>query len=131
VFIETTALGDLVQRDPPTGYDDEFATLRARAKLFQGTDIHAFESACGSGLSLVVDAIQNAKPILEQFRQMRGDYNRLGSDPAWKQRFEATLAQLSNQIMIVPVSLARQNGVRPVGVPSTLDQQYRLPPRRN
>jgi S1-C subfamily serine protease len=131
VFIETTALGASGQRDPRTRHDDEFATLRATAKIFQGADIHSFEDACDAGMQAVDEAVRKAKPIVEQFRQMLGEYDQLSSDPEWAQRFEATLAQLSNQIMIVPVSLARQNGVRPVGVPSTLDQQFRLPPRRN
>jgi hypothetical protein len=61
---------------------------------------------------------------------MEGQRANSGGDPAWRQQFFAALDALGRQIMFVPVSLSRANGVRPVGVPLDLDQKFRIPPRR-
>ena len=130
IFIETTALDATVTRDPATAYDDEFAALRARSPLFRTDAIHALEQACGAGVETVVQQINQARQVLESVRQMSAELEQRQGDAAWMQRFEAALRDLSNQIRIVPVSLARQHGVRPVGAPTNLDQGFRIPPRR-
>jgi hypothetical protein len=98
--------------------------------MFRTGAIDALEGACGSGVATVVQQIDQAKQVLADVRSMEAEYDRRSGDPAWMQRFEAALLELSRQIMIVPVSLARQHGVRPVGAPSNLDQGFRIPPRR-
>jgi S1-C subfamily serine protease len=130
IFIETTGMGATVSRDPSTSYDDRFAALRARAAMFRTGAVDALEGACGSGVATVVQQIDQARQVLAEVRSMEAEYDRRSGDPAWMQRFEAALLELSRQIMIVPVSLARQHGVRPVGAPTNLDQGFRIPPRR-
>jgi hypothetical protein len=98
--------------------------------MFRTGAVDALEGACGSGVATVVQQIDQARQVLADVRSMEAEYDRRSGDPAWMQRFEAALLELSRQIMIVPVSLARQHGVRPVGAPTNLDQGFRIPPRR-
>ncbi|MEY5060765.1 MAG: hypothetical protein RIS45_686, partial [Planctomycetota bacterium] len=130
IFIETTGLGAAPGRDPATSYDDAFAELRRRGKFFRSTEMDSLEGACGSAVGTVVQSIEGARPVLAAVRQMESEYDQNHTDPAWMTRFEQALNALAQQIMIVPVSLARQNGVRPVGAPPDLDQSFRIPTRR-
>ena len=128
--IETTMLGGTAPRDPATVYDDEFAALRVRGAFFRSPEAGTLEQACESGLETVVAEVANARQVLAAVRQMGAELDQRRGDAAWMQGFERALAELANQIMIVPVSLARRNGVRPVGAPPDLDQSFRIPPRR-
>lgn len=130
IEIETTMIGDSVPRDPVTAHDELFRDLRASSALFRTSAINTLENACGEGLLKVNYHIQTAKPVLEKYRQMNAEYDRRKDDPEWMREYHAALSELSNQIKIVPVSLARKNGVRPVGAPTNLDQRFGLPPRR-
>lgn len=130
IFVETTAMGAPAGRDPTTGYDGEFDELRRKGKFFRTPELDSLEMACGSALQTVVAALGNAKQVLAVVRIMEAEFEQRKHDPAWRAQFEQALDALASQIMIVPVALARENGVRPVGAPSDLDQQFRIPPRR-
>ncbi|MFM7132915.1 MAG: hypothetical protein ACKO0W_01210, partial [Planctomycetota bacterium] len=130
VFIETTAAGVSVPGDPSTHYNDVFAALRARGSLFRVAEIDLLETACEAGLETVVRQIDQAQQVLAEFRSMVGEFERRQNDPAWMARFKSVLRALSQQIQIVPVSVARAHGVRPVGAPPNIDQTLRIPPRR-
>jgi hypothetical protein len=128
--IETTILGDSITRDIPTDLDEEFQRLRASSPIFRTPAVHSLEDSIQAGFDRIDEAIEKAKPILAEFRRMQAEYDKHHEDPAWRERFKRVLRELGNQIQIIPVSLARENGVRPVGAPSNLDQIARLPPRR-
>jgi len=130
LFIETTRLGAAVSRDPGTAYDEEFAAMRARGPVFRRDSIHSLEAACESGLATVGRQIEAAKEVLTEVRRMSGMLSRRSNDQAWMASFDSALLRLSNQIVFIPVSLARANGVKPVGAPSDLDRNFRIPPRR-
>jgi len=104
--------------------------MRARGAVFRRDSIHSFEDACASGRDKVAEMIAAAKGVLAEVRQMAAEFEQRQGDAAWIERYKAALRELSQQIMIVPVSLARTNGVKPVGAPSNLDQMFRIPPRR-
>ena len=128
--IETTKLGDSITRDIPTDLDEMFQRLRASSPIFRTAAVHSLEGSIQEGLIRIDEAIKMARPILAEFRRLDAEYANHREDPAWRERFNLHLRALGNQIQIIPVSLARKNGVRPVGAPSNLDQIARLPPRR-
>jgi len=128
--IETTKLGSQVSGDLTTIFDDQFRILRESDALFRSNAVHSLESACDEGGRRLVEEIDNAKPVLAEFRRMRAEFDARKDDPEWMQEYQVVLGELSEQIKIIPISLARENGVRPVGAPSNLDQISRLPPRR-
>lgn len=130
IFIETTAMGSSVRGDPQTAYDDSFARLRSKAKLFRTPQMDLLEAACGSALGTVSKSISDAQQVLASVRAMSNEYAQNRNTPAWRARFDQVAGELANQIMIVPVSLARRNGVRPVGAPSDLDRRFAIPPRQ-
>jgi len=130
LFIETTNLGASIPRDPDTVYDEEFAAMRARGAVFRRDSIHSFEDACEAGLATVYKQIEAAKGVLAEVRQMEELLARNRNNPDWMAAYRDALRRLADQIVFVPVSLARKNGVKPVGAPSNLDQMFRIPPRR-
>ena len=130
IFIETTAAGAITAGDPRSPYDSEFSALRRKGKFFCTRETDLLESACRSGLETVTQELAQAKPFLATVRAMEVQRANSGGDPAWRQQFLAALDALADQIMFVPVSLSRANGVRPVGVPLDLDLKFRIPPRR-
>ena len=130
IFIETTAAGAITAGDPRSPYDSEFSALRRKGEFFCTRETDLLESACRSGLETVTQELAQAKPFLATVRAMEVQRANSGGDPAWRQQFFAALDALADQIMFVPVSLSRANGVRPVGVPLDLDLKFRIPPRR-
>jgi S1-C subfamily serine protease len=130
IFIETTAMSASSPRDPSTGYDGEFDELRRKGKFFRCPELDSLELACGSALQTVDAALANAQQVLAVVRAMGAEFDQRKNDAAWRSQFEQALDALASQIMIVPVALARENGVRPVGAPSDLEQQFRIPRRR-
>lgn len=104
--------------------------MRARGPVFRRDSIHSLEAACESGLATVGRQIEAAKEVLAEVRRMSGMLSRRSNDQAWMASFDSALLRLSNQIVFIPVSLARANGVKPVGAPSDLDRNFRIPPRR-
>jgi hypothetical protein len=128
--IETTILGASITRDIPTDLDEKFQRLRASSPIFRTAAVHSLEGSVQAGIVRIDEAIEMAKPILAEFRRLDAEFASRREDPAWRERFTLVLRELGNQIQIIPVSLARENGVRPVGAPSNLDQIARLPPRR-
>ena len=129
-YIETTAMGEAAPRDPPSAYDADFHALRQLGKFYQTPELDSLELACDSGLGAVADALGRAQQVLTRYRSMAAEFEQRSNDAAWQAQFWQTLEALAQQIQIVPVSLARQNGVRPVGAPADLDQQFRIPKRR-
>ena len=130
IFIETTAMGESAPRDPSTAYDAEFDELRRKGKFFRTPELDSLESACGSALQTVASALASAKQVLDVARSMDSEFERRKNDPAWVAQYQQALDAVAAQILIVPVALARANGVRPVGAPPDLEQQFRIPKRR-
>lgn len=127
LFVETTMLGVSEPGDPVTDLDPEFAALRQKGNFYRTREMNSFEAACKHGASAVDKSFEDAGRILAVVRSMAAQFDQRKDDSAWFEQYRRALEELGNQIMIVPVSLARRNGVRPIGVPSDLDQRYPFP----
>jgi hypothetical protein len=128
--LETTLLGKSTLSDPQSMFDELFRALRTSDPIFRTNAMYSLEEACHEGRVQLEQHIDDAKVLLPRFRRMRAEYDSRKDDPSWMQEYQVVLGELSEQIQIIPISLARENGVRPVGAPSNLDQISRLPPRR-
>jgi hypothetical protein len=127
LFIETTALSDAVQSNPPTSYDDLFEPMRRSHPFLRSAEVDCFESACESGWIVYQHFIEQARLVYTQhyarYRMLRTQ--NAGATP----EIAALRAQLSVQARIVPLDAARRAMVRPVGVPTDLDARFKMAPR--
>lgn len=134
MFVETTQLGaGPLADDPRTQLDEWFASLRSKHPALKTSDFNRFELACEMGRKNVEEAINEAAPWL-------GELNRLMEEGAkmpeksddWWRHFDEISQGVARQIQFIPVSIARDCGVRPIGHPADLDTsgKYRFPERR-
>ena len=129
LFIETTMLSQTPAKGAKTYLDELFDPIRAKNAFFKDPSFDSFEVACAAGLEEVVRAHNDAQPILSEFRRLRQLMDQSSSAPI--DEFLLQCAQLGRQVQVVPVSLARKNGVRPLGAPTNINAKFRIPPRRS
>lgn len=129
LFIETTMLSQTPAKGAKTYLDELFDPIRAKNAFFKDPSFDSFEVACAAGLGEVVRAHNDAQPILSEFRRLRQLMDQSSSAPI--DEFLLQCAQLGRQVQVVPVSLARKNGVRPLGAPTNINAKFRIPPRRS
>ncbi|MSR42045.1 MAG: trypsin-like serine protease [Phycisphaerales bacterium] len=130
LFIESTMLGGAIRGNPNTAYDELFDAVRKKLGIFQGMRMDTFETACEAGFNRFIEANEKGRAVLAEFRALRADHDAHKDDSViWDSLVEKS-GELERQILILPVSSARQYGVRPVGAPSDLDQKFSIPPRK-
>lgn len=130
LFIESTMLSASIPGNSDTVYDDLFDEVRKKRGLFQGGKMDTFEVACGAAWDNFAESVDKASAVLAELQTLDAAYEARPDDPARLASLVKKSRELGGQILILPVSLARQHGVRPVGAPSDLDQKFSIPPRK-
>jgi hypothetical protein len=130
LFVETTLLGMPVDEDPATQgiFADYFRVLREERSFLNGQSLNAFEVAVEKAEEKVYGTIDQATAVIAAIRAAEELSKAHPNDAAAQAEFDDALDALPN-FLIVPISIARENGARPVGSPPSIGSRRPLPPR--
>jgi hypothetical protein len=128
LFIESTLMGAKIEGRPEMTprYLEMFDDLRRRRPLLRGAEIENLQIACQSGENTILRHLADAQDLLNRYREMSRELQERQSDEKWMKDYSAVWMKLAQQLQLVPVSLARQNGVVSIGSPSDVVDRYRI-----